>query len=333
MTRLRLVIASVLLAMTAAAAHGVTEKIPIPGDGAWDYLTVDAEARRLYVSHATKVDVIDLATKKVAGQIPNTNGVHGIAIAADLNRGFTSNGRDNTVTIFDRKTLAPIATVKTGQNPDAIIYEPVTKRVFTFNGRSADATVIDAATGNVAGTIPLGGKPEFPVTNGKGTIWVNIEDTSEVVRIDAKSMKVESRWKLAPCEEPSALAFDLKNMRLFAGCSNKLLTVMDANNGKVIATAPIGGGVDGAVFDPGARLVYTANGEGTVTVIRQDTPDRYTVVETVKTQPGARTITRDPKTGLVYLSVADYGPPPAGAQKGGRPVGLPGTFGVLVIGQ
>jgi DNA-binding beta-propeller fold protein YncE len=310
-------------------------KLEIGGEGGWDYLIVDNDMRRLYVSHATRVVVIDADKGAIIGEIPNTNGVHGIAIASELGRGFTSNGRDGTATIFDLKTLKIIGQAATGKNPDAIIYDSASRRVFAFNGASHDATAIDAASGAVAGSIELGGKPEFAVADGKGVVYVNIEDKSEVVAIDSKSLKVKSRWPLAPGEEPSGIAMDRKDRRLFIVCSNKKMIVMDADKGRVITSVPIGEGVDAAGFDPERKLVFASNGEGTLTIVRQESADKYSVVETATTQRGARTMALDPKTHNVYLPTAQFGPPPAPTPERPhpRPSIMPGSFVVLVFGK
>jgi len=339
-TLLLIVIASVNLqaqpqSAKPASGYHLVKRIEVGGEGGWDYLTVDSAARRLYVSHATRVVVIDLDKNAVIGEIPNTNGVHGIAIVPELGRGFTSNGRDNTVTIFELKTLTVIAQVKTGTNPDAIIYDPASRRVFAFNGRSSDATAIDAASGNVAGTVAVGGKPEFAVADGKGTVFVNIEDKSEIIAIDSNKLTVKSRWPLAPGEEPSGLAMDRKARRLFAVCSNKKMIVMNADNGHVVADLPTGDGTDAAAFDPETNLAFSSNGEGTLTVIHQDSADKYRVVESVTTQRGARTMTLDPKTHTVYLATAQFGPPPAATpdRPRPRPSIVPGSFVILVFGK
>jgi len=242
-----------LLAASAApgaSGYKVIRTVPISGEGGWDYVTVDSDARRVYVSHATQVVVLDADTLAVVGSIPDTQGAHGIAIASDLGRGFTSNGRTNNATIFDLKTLKTIGTVNTGANPDAIVYDSGTKRVFTLNGRSKDATAINAADGTVVGTLALGGKPEFAVADGKGSIYVNIEDTSELVQFDPQKLTVTHRWPQKPCQEASGLAIDRKNRRLFSGCDNKMMAVMDADSGKVVASPAIGEGVDANGFDP-----------------------------------------------------------------------------------
>jgi DNA-binding beta-propeller fold protein YncE len=312
----------------AATGYHVLGEIKAGGEGSWDYLTVDATARRLYISHATHVVVADVDSGKVVGDIPDTPGVHGIALAPELNRGFISNGRGNNVTIFDLKTLKAIGQVETGQNPDSIRYEPKTGRVFTFNGRSANSTAIDAKTGSVAGTIALGGKPEFAVTDGKGTIFVNIENTSEIAVVDAAKLTVTKRYSLSPCDGPSGLAFDAKNRRLFSVCSNRLMAVSDPDAGKVIATPAIGAGSDGCAFDPGTGYAFSSNGDGTLTIV-QETGGKYEVAENVATERGARTIALDEKTHRVFLPTAKTAPS-AGA---GRATYLPDSFKVLIVGK
>ena len=312
------------------SGYHLVKTVPIPGEGGWDYVAVDSDARRIYVSHATKVVVLDADSFAIVGEIPDTQGVHGIATAADLGRGFTSNGRANTATIFDLKTLKTISTVKTGENPDAIAYDSVSKRVFTFNGRSKDATAFGAADGNVIATIPLGGKPEFAAVDGKGKIFVNNEDTSELIEIDAQSAKETHRWSLKPCDSPSGLAMDQNNRRLFAGCDNKMVAVVNADTGKVIATPPIGEGVDATAYDPGTGFALSSNGEGTLTVIKQDGADKYSVLENVPTKRSARTMGLDLKTHNVVLPAADFLPPKEGERRGAM---KPGTFVLLVMGR
>src|SRR6266852_5446968 len=282
-------LASLVLAAGSSGYH-VAKKTVLGGDGGWDYLTVDAKARRIYISRGTHVMVVDAESAAVVGDIPGTNGVDGIAIASDMDKGFISDGRDGNVTIFDTKTLKVLGTTPAGKNPDAIIYDPASKRVFAFNGSSKDATAIDAKTGTVAGTIPLGGKPEFAVADGKGRVYVNIEDKSEIVALDAKALQVKSRWPLKPCEEPSGLAFDSEHGRLFTVCSNRLMAVVDAATGRVVTALPIGSGVDAAAYDPATGLAFASNGEGTLTVVHEDSPDSFRVVENVPTQAGARTL-------------------------------------------
>jgi YVTN family beta-propeller protein len=290
-----------------SGGYSVTKKIPIPGQGSWDYLTVDEGGRRLYVSHGTQVEVLDVDSGAVVGNVPNTPGVHGIAIAAEFGRGFASNGQSSTVTIFDLKTLKPIADVPTGKKPDAIIYDPATKRVFAFNGGSDSATAIDAATGKVAGTVDLKGGPEFAAADGQGFVYDNLEDESLVLKIDANKLTVEQRWPTAPCSSPSSMAIDRANRRLFLGCRSKVMAVMNADTGQVITTLPIGDHVDAMAFDPDTKLIFNSNGEGTVTVIHQDGPDKYSVVETVRTLPRAKTMALDPKTHQLFLSTAESG--------------------------
>ena len=287
--------------------YRVSKKLPIPGQGGWDYLIVDEAARRLYVSHGTQVEVLDVDSGRIVGKISNTLGVHGIAIAPELGRGFVSNGQTSTLTIFNLKTLKTIGEVPTGKKPDAIIYDPATSQVFAFNGGSNSATVISAADGKVAGTVDLGGGPEFAVADGKGYVFNNLEDKSEVVKINSRELTVEQRWHLAPCEAPSSIAMDLSGRRLFIGCRNKVMAVVDADSGKILTTVPIGDHVDATAFDPDARLIFNSNGEGTITVVHQDTPDKYSVVQTVKTLPRARTMALDLKTRQLFLSTAEDG--------------------------
>jgi DNA-binding beta-propeller fold protein YncE len=334
-----LVAASSPAAQAAAPAnepYRVIHRTAIGGDGGWDYLTVDGAGERVFISRGTHVMVADLRRDAVAGDIPSTPGVHGIALAPELGKGFTSNGRDSTVTIFDLRTLAATGSVKvTGRNPDAILYDPSTRRVFTFNGGSANATAIDAARGTVAGTVALGGKPEAAVLDGAGHVWVNIEDRGEVAEFDARSLRGLGHWALEGCEEPSGLAIDRAHGRLFSVCGNGVMAVTNLATHRVVATLPIGQGADGAAFDPSTGTAFSSNGDGTITVVRQDTPDRYTVVQTLATQRGARTIAIDPATHRVYTVTAELGtapPPTADNPRPRRPV-LPGTFVLLTIGR
>jgi YVTN family beta-propeller protein len=306
-TRLIFFVLSINLLAASAQTSGyhVTKKIAIPGQGGWDYLAVDEAARRLYVSHGTQVEVIDLDSGGIVGKIAPTPGVHGIAIAPELGRGFVSNGQSSTVTIFDLKTLKTISEVPTGKKPDAIIYDPASSRVFAFNGGSNSATAIDAADGKVAGTVDLGGGPEFAVSDGAGYVYDNLEDESLVLKINARTLKVEQRWPTAPCASPSSMAIDRPNRRLFLGCRSKVMAVMNADSGQVITTLPIGDHVDATAFDTDSRLIFNSNGEGTVTVIHQDSPDKYSVVENVKTLPRAKTMALDLKTHQLFLSTAE----------------------------
>jgi YVTN family beta-propeller protein len=336
-TALSLVLLAVLTVagLFAATGYHVIKEIKAGGEGGWDYLTLDPAARRLYVSHATHVVVIDPDAGKVVGDIPNTDGVHGIAIDDADNRGFVSNGRSNDVTVFDLKTLKELSRVKTGMNPDSIRFEPTTSRVFTFNGRSNDSTAIEAKTGKVLGTIPMEGKPEFSVADGKGKIYINIEDKGEIVELDAAKLMVTKRYSIKPCEEPSGLAIDTKNRVLFSVCANRLMAISSPDMGKVIAMPAIGAGPDGAAFDPGTGYAFSSNGDGTMTIVQQ-MGGKWQVAENVATGRGSRTITLDEKTHNVYLPGAEPGPAPAGAPAGGRgqrATYLPNSFKVLVVGK
>ncbi len=329
-----------LLVLTVAFAQSgyhQIKKISIPGDGFWDYLTTDPGTGRIFVSHGTEVDVVDGKKGEVTGTITGLKLVHGIALAPEFNHGFISDGAANQVVVFDMTTLQKVGEVAAGMNPDGIIYDPGSKRVFAFNGRSASATAVDAEKGTLAGTVTLEGKPEFPAPDGKGHVYVNIEDKSEVMDIDAKALTVVHKWPLAPCEEPSGMAMDAKTRRLFSGCDNKMMAVMDADTGKVVTTVPIGAGVDATWFDPETKFVLNSCGQdGVLTVIHEDSPDKYSVVETVKTEKGARTMALDPKTHTVYLALAQVEmlPPADGDAKGRlRRKVQPGTFGLLEFGR
>jgi DNA-binding beta-propeller fold protein YncE len=330
---------ALLVAVAALAAAGpgykVVKTYKIGGEGGWDYLTADAAARRLYISRATHVIVLDLDSGKTVGDVADTPGVHGIALAPELGRGFVSNGRESTVSVFDLKTLATTSKVKVGDIPDAILYDPATKRVFTFNAKSQDSTALDATNGTVAGTIKLDGKPEFAVSDGKGEIFVNIEDKSELTAIDPAKLAIKQTWPLAPCKEPSGLAMDRKNRRLFVGCDNKMMAVVNADTGKVLATPAIGDGVDATAFDDETGLAFASCGEGVLTVVREESPDKFSVAENVPTQQGARTLALDTKTHNVYVVTAKFGPPPAPTADNPHPrrVVLPDTFVVLVVSK
>jgi DNA-binding beta-propeller fold protein YncE len=329
-TAMFMMLASPLLPQTSSPpkVYRLIKTVTVSGDEGWDYLTVDAEARRVYISHGSHVVVMDADSYAVVGDIPDTQGVHGIALADDLGRGFVSDGRANMSTIFDLKSLKTIGTVKTGTNPDAIVYDPVTKQVFTMNGRSGDATAIDAANGSVAGTLALGGKPEFAVADGRGSVYVNIEDKSELVQFDARKLSITNRWKLAPCEEPSGLAMDRKGRRLFAGCGNKMMAVINADTGQVITTPAIGEGVDANGFDPGTNLAFASTGEGTLNVVHEDSPNKFTSVGSVATKKSARTMGLDLKTHNIFLPAADFAPPQPGERRGKM---TPGSFVILVV--
>jgi len=327
-----------LLLSTAIYAAGpgyqVIKKIQLGGEGGWDYLTVDDEARRLYVSRSTHVMVVDLNSDKLIGDIHDTPGVHGIAVAPELNRGFISCGRANNVIIFDLKTLQILDQVATGKNPDAILYDQTSQQVFAFNGRSHDATVFNAATAAITGSIPLGGKPEFSMADGKGHVYVNIEDLSEVVQIDSKKLKVNKRFPIKPGEEPSGMALDARHHRIYSGCGNNLMTILDIHTGNLLGTVPIGEGVDGCGFDPSMGLAFSSNGEGTLTVVGESS-GKFEVAETVPTQRGARTMTIDPATHLIYLPTAEFEPettpPPESARQ--RPPMVKDSFVILVVGR
>src|SRR5580700_10474930 len=315
------------------SGYQVVKSIPIGGDGGWDYCIVDSNARRVYVSHATHVVVLDADTDAIVGDIPDTQGVHGIALASDLGRGFVSNGRANTVTIFDLKTLKTISTVGTGgQNPDAIFYDAASKRVFAFNGRSASVTAINGVDGSVVKMFPVSGKPEFAVGSGNGHVFVNIEDKSELLEIDAQNLAVSQRWPLAPCKEPSGLAMDTKNRRLFAVCDNNMMAVVNAENGKVVATPAIDEDPDAAGFDPETQLAFSSNGgAGTLTVVHEDSPDKYSVIENVPTKKYARTMAIDFKTHNIFLPTGVFEGATASGQR--RPPMQAGSFGVLLVAK
>jgi hypothetical protein len=313
-----------------ASGYKVIKTIPVGGEGGWDYLYVDSDARRVYVSRGTHVVVLNADTYEVVGDIPDTQGVHGIAVASDLGRGFTSNGRADNVTIFDLKTLKFTGTTKTDANPDAIAYDPVSKRVFTFNGRGKNTTAINAADGTVAGTLALGGKPEFAAVDGKGSIFVNNEDTSELIQIDSQKITETHRWPLAPCKSPSGLAMDQKNRRLFSVCDEKVMAVVNADTGKVVATPAICEGPDASAFDPSTGYAFASCGDGNLTVIHEDSPDKFTVVENVPTKRSARTMGLDLKTHNIFLAAADFDPPAPGERRGKM---KPGSFVILVVSR
>jgi DNA-binding beta-propeller fold protein YncE len=323
---------SLLLLITAAAAAAVVEyKVSktwnLGGDGGWDYLTADSDGHRLFIARATRVMVVDTDSGKLAGEIPDTPGVHGIALDYEIGRGFTSNGREDTVSVFNLKSLAVEKKIKVGSGPDAILYDPFSKRVFTFNGKGSDrtATAIDAGKGEVAGKVDLRGKPEFAATDDKGTVFVNIEDTSEIVAFDPVKLAVKSRWKLADCEEPTGLAIDRKNRRLFAGCGgNRKMAIVAADSGKVLATPAIGEGCDATAFDSERNLAFASAGDGTITVVKEDGGDKFSVAQTVTTQKSARTMALDAKTHQLFTVAANVGP------RLERKV-EPGSFVVLVV--
>jgi DNA-binding beta-propeller fold protein YncE len=315
--------------------YHIIKKVVLGGNGGWDYLKLDGAARRLYIARATRVLVVDADTYEQAGEIPNTRGVHCIDMAPKLSRGFVSDGDASTVTVFDRRTLKVVDVVSTtGEGPDALVYDPASQRVFTFNGRSGNSTVISARTDKVVGTIELGGRPEFAVSDGRGMIYNNLEDKSEELAINTHTLQIESRWPLAPCQHPSGLAIDRQNRRLFVGCHNQMMAILNADTGEVITTVPIGPGVDANRYDPGTHLAFSANGgDGTLTVVREVTPDKFVVLQNVSTERGARTMAVDLKTHRVVTVTARFGPMPSPmpGQRFRRPSIVPGTFTLIVL--
>jgi YVTN family beta-propeller protein len=329
---LAILLATAVVAAVPAFAQKefkVTDRIKLGGEGFWDYLTYDEDGQRLFITRGSHVMVVDSKSLKVTGDIPDLAAIHGVALAPELNRGFVSNGGNNTVTVFDLKTLNKLDSVKVGDRPDAILFDPFSKRVFTFNARSQDSTAVDAASGKVLGTIALGGKPEFPASDGKGKVYVNIEDKGQILKIDVSKLTVLHTWPIAPCEEPSALAFDVEHHRLFAGCGNKMMAVVDSDSGKVITTVPIGEGVDAGRFNPRTQEIFMSCGEGVLTIIHEDTPDKYTVRQNVATAKGARTMALDQKDDVAYLVTAQREDKPVAA--GQRPAMVPGSFELIVV--
>lgn len=324
-----------MASLVSTQSYHLVKKIALGGEGGWDYLTLDSVARRLYVTRATRVTVLDVDTSWIVGEIPNTAGMHGVALAPELGRGFTSNGRASTASIFNLKTLRVLGQVKTGLDPDAIVYDPFSQHVFTFNGKSSSVTVFDANSAKVVGTIPLGGNPEFAVADGLGRIYVNLESTSEVLTLDTSSLSVQARSPLAPCSEPTGMAMDRQQQLLFIGCRNRMMAVVDANSGQIKASLSIGGGVDAIAFDPATKLAFSSNGEGTLTVVHEDSKDKFSVVDSVVTQRGARTMALDLKTHNVFLATARFGPmpTPTPGQPFARPSIIPGTFVILTFGE
>jgi DNA-binding beta-propeller fold protein YncE len=325
----------VLLGVLAApadspeAGYKVLKTIQIGGEGGWDYLTMDPDTHRLFIARSNRVQVVDVEKGKLVGEILKTPGVHGVALAHKHKKGFISAGGESAVVIFDIETLAETGRVKVGMRPDAIMYDPATDRVFTMNAASKDATAIDAATGTVVGTVALGGKPEFAVSDEKGMVYVNIEDKSEVVAFDAKELSVKNRWPVDPGKEPAGLAMDRAKRRLFSTCHNQKMVVLDADSGKVVGTPEIGKGTDAAAFDPDTGLAFSSNRDGTLTVVEEKAGE-YRVAANVKTQPGAKTMTLDPKTHMIYLVTARFKPLAAGEK---RPGIEPDSFVVLVVGK
>jgi len=330
----------VVLAVHAVAAQSpsyhLVKKVALGGEGGWDYLNADPTSHRVFLSRGTHIMVVD-PDGKVVGDIPNLKGTHGAALAPELNRGFSSNGQSNSITIFDLKTLAVVKEVPLpeAQGPDGYLYDPATKRVFVFNGRSHDATGIDAMTGEIAGTVPLGGKPEAGAADGQGHVFVNNEDKSVLVEFDSKTLKVLNNWPIEGCEHPSGLAIDTAHKRLFDGCHNQQMVVIDYTNGKTVASIPIGTGIDSTWFDPATRLAFSSCGNGTIIAAHEDTPDKYTVVDTIQTENGARTMALDTGNHNIYTVTADFAPAaaPTPETPNPRPRPLPGTFRLLIFAK
>jgi len=318
-----------------SSGYHLVKSLKLGGAGGWDYLTVDQATHRIFISRGTHVIVVDPDQGKIIGDIPDTQGVHGIALASEFNRGYTTNGRTQTSTIFDMATLKVLGEAKTDKDPDAVVYDPASKRIFSFNGDGNSATVIDAKSGNVDGTVALGGGPEFGATDGKGFVFVNLEDKSSLVKIDSKTLRVVNTWPLAPCESPSGLAIDAEHEVLVVGCHNKLMAFVDGNSGKVLGTVPIGPGVDANRFDPGTGYAFASCGDGTLTIAHEDSPTQFSLVEAIPTKRGARTMALDRSNHNVYLVTADFGPAPAATKENPRPrpAILPDTFTLLVYAK
>lgn len=322
--------------LTAMGQHyQLIKKTTVGGEGGWDYLSVDTEGKRLFLSHGNQVEVLGLDSHEKLGVIPNLSGVHGAWIVPGTGRGLIANGRTNTVIIFDAKTLQTIAELPTGKNPDAATYDPFSKYMFVFNHSDVTTTVVDVANAKVVATIDVGGNAlEAGASDGKGKVYVNLEESAEIAVIDAKSLTLKERWKIAPGEEPTGLAIDSQTKRLFSVCHNGVMMIVDSENGKIISQQPIGKRVDGAVFDPETKLVFSSNGEGSITVVKEISADKFEVVQTVKTEPGARTIALDPKSHHVFVVTAQYGetPPATAENPNPRPKVIPGTFMILEYG-
>jgi len=324
---------AVLNAAAAEQNYKLVTEIPIGGEGGWDILSIDSASHRLYLSHSTKVVVVDLEKNAVAGEIADTPGVHAFLAVPELNRGFSSNGRENKASVVDLATLKTTAKVDTGESPDAMAYEPKSGELYIFNHRGNSVTVIEAKSAKVVTTIELGGSPEFGVTDSKaGRVYCNLEDKNEVVAIDTAKHAVVARWSLAPGQEPTGIAFDAAHHRLFAACNNKMMVMLNTETGKVVATVPIGSGTDGCAFDEKTQLAFASCGEGVTTIAKEESPEKLTVVQTLKTEPRARTMELDPRTHRIYLPVAQFQPAPSpspGASPG-RPTVVPNTFKLLV---
>jgi YVTN family beta-propeller protein len=323
--------ATSVLAIPAAAQKSfkLADRVKLGGEGGWDYLTYDSGANRLFITRGTHVMVVDAKTLQPTGDIADLQGVHGVALAPELGHGFITSGGDNMLVIFDLKTLKVLDKVKVGERPDAVLYDASAKRVYTFNAKTQDSTVVDATTGKVVGTVPLGGKPETGVADGKGNVYVNVEDRSEIVRIDTAKLTVAEHYPMAGCDEPSALAIDVAHRRLFAGCGSKILAVVDPDAGKLVTTVDIGGGVDAGAFNPKTQQIFMSCGEGVLSVIHEDSPNKYSVVQSVPTVKRARTMALDAASNTVYTVTAQFDPTPPPA--GQRPKMIPDTFELLVV--
>jgi DNA-binding beta-propeller fold protein YncE len=315
-----------------ASGYHLAKKVKLGGTGGWDYLEVDPATHRLFITRGTHVIVVDPEQGKIIGDIPDTQGAHGVALADEFNKGYTTNGRTSDSTMFDLTSLKALGNVKTDKDSDAVIYDPFSKRVFTFNGDANTSSAIDAASGKLVSTFALGGGPEFGASDGKGKIFVNLEDKSALVRFDAETLKIENTWPLAPCESPSGLAVDAAHEILVVGCHNKLMAFVDGNSGKVLGTVPIGQGVDANRFDPVTGYAFASCGDGTLTIAHEDSPTKFSLVETIQTQRGARTMAIDYATHSVYLVTADFGPAPEPTKDNPRPrpAIIPDTFSLLV---
>jgi YVTN family beta-propeller protein len=313
----------------AQSSYAITHTYPVGGDGSWDYVIPDPVQHRLFIARSDRVMVVDERTGKLRGEVTGIRGAHGTAIVPATGRGFATSGEDSSVVMFDLKTLKPLGRVHAAEDADAVIYDPASHRVFTFNGDANSSTVIDPATGKVVGNIALGGKPEYGASAGDGKIYVNLTDKSEIAEIDGKSLEVTKRWSTAPCKNPVAMAIDTKHERLFSGCRSGAMAVSDYRMGKIVATAPIGSGVDGAGFDPATGDAYASNADGTLTIIHQDSPNAYRVVQTLSTMERSRNMGLDPLTHAIYLAGAKFEPVPAGTRQ--RPKVVPGTFVVMVV--
>lgn len=335
-----ILLAGICLCIVAAdvpstTSYHLVHSFLLGGDGSWDYLTFDQSGSRLFIARSNRVMVVDPVKGSLIAEIPGTDGVHGVALAPDLGKGFTSNGRTNSVTMFDLQTLAPTESISIwGNVPDAIVYESASQRVLTFNGRSNDATIIDAKTGIAVATVALGGRPEFAAADGNGTVFSNLVDLSQVVAIDVRNARVVSRWPLAPCEHPAGMAMDQRSRRLFIGCGNQMMAIVNADTGKLLATLPIGKGSDAIGFDPDANLAFSSNGDGTLTVVHEDSADQFSVVQNADSKMYARTMAVDPKRHALYLVTAQMDEAP-GANPSGPPrrTVRPGTFSLFVLSQ